>query len=77
MLINGMNNATRSRFPQRRENIRAVLANQENANGLFVHPVPVTISGSLFWDGEHRFPNNVGLKNYVRRKPGRFIRSNN
>jgi hypothetical protein len=29
-------------------------------NGLFVTPVAVSVTGSLFWDGEHRFPNNVG-----------------
>lgn len=53
-------NPTRSPFPQRRATIRAILANHENANGLFVTPVPVTVSGSLFWDGEHRSPNTVG-----------------
>jgi hypothetical protein len=53
-------NPTRSPFPQRRTGIRAILANHENANGLFVTPVPVTVTGSLFWDGEHRSPNTVG-----------------
>jgi len=40
--------------------IRAILANHENANGLFVQPVPVTVTGSLLWDGEHRSPTSVG-----------------
>ena len=31
-----------------------------NVNGLFVAPVPLTMVGSLLWDGEHRFPNTVG-----------------
>jgi hypothetical protein len=51
---------TRSPFPQRRADIRAILKNHKNVKGLFVTPVPVSMSGSLFWDGEHRFPNNVG-----------------
>jgi hypothetical protein len=34
--------------------------NHKNVNGLFVTPVPVSVTSSLFWDGEHRFPNNVG-----------------
>jgi hypothetical protein len=53
---------TRSPFPQRRADIRAILQKHDNADGLFVHPVPVTGSGSLLWDGEHRFPNNVGAE---------------
>ena len=51
---------TRSPFPQRRTDIRAILKNHKNVKGLFVTPVPVSMTGSLFWDGEHRFPNNVG-----------------
>jgi hypothetical protein len=51
---------TRVPFPQRRVDIRAILKNHKNVKGLFVMPVPVTMTGSLFWDGEHRFPNNVG-----------------
>lgn len=35
-------NPTKSPFPQRRATIRAILANHQNANGLFVTPVPVT-----------------------------------
>jgi hypothetical protein len=27
---------------------------------LFVTPVPVTVTGSFLWDGEHRSPNTVG-----------------
>jgi hypothetical protein len=55
-------NPTRSPFPQRRAGIRAILATHDNANGLFVTPVPVTVTGSLLWDGEHIAPNNVGPK---------------
>jgi hypothetical protein len=50
----------RSPFPQRRADIRKILRTHQNVNGLFVKPVAVSITGSLFWDGEHRFPNNVG-----------------
>jgi hypothetical protein len=53
-------NPTKSPFPQRRADIRAILAKHDNADGLVVHPVPVTLSGSLLRDGEHRFPNTVG-----------------
>jgi hypothetical protein len=51
---------TKSPFPQRRAGIRAILAKHQNANGLFVRPVSVTVTGSLLWDGEHRAPNTVG-----------------
>lgn len=51
---------TQSPFPQRRADIRAILKHHENVKGLFVTPVPVSMTGSLFWDGEHRFPDNVG-----------------
>ena len=51
---------TTSPFAQRRKDIRKILANHENIHGLFKRPVPVSVTGSLFWDGEHRFPNNVG-----------------
>ncbi|MEY2489815.1 MAG: hypothetical protein QOC70_1757 [Verrucomicrobiota bacterium] len=51
---------TLSPFPQRRTDIRNILANHQNINGLFKPPVPVFVTGSLLWDGEHRFPNNVG-----------------
>jgi len=49
-----------SPFPQRPADIRAILAKHPNANGLFVTPVAVSVTGSLLWDGEHRSPNNVG-----------------
>jgi hypothetical protein len=55
-------NPKTSPFPQRRADIRAILAKHQNVNGLFVTPVPVQVSGSLLWDGEHRSPNNVGPK---------------
>jgi len=51
---------TRSPFPQRRTGIRKILATHENINGLFKTPVPVFVTDSLLWDGEHRSPNNVG-----------------
>jgi hypothetical protein len=53
-------NPNKSPFPQRRTDIRAILAKHKNENGLFDQPVPVTVAGSLLWDGEHRFPNTVG-----------------
>ncbi len=51
---------SRSPFPQMRRDIRKILANHKNENGLFVKPVAVRVSGSLLWDGEHPAPNNVG-----------------
>jgi hypothetical protein len=53
-------NPTKSPFAQCRATIRAILATHHNLNGLFDPPVPVTVRGSLLWDGEHRFPNTVG-----------------
>jgi hypothetical protein len=53
-------NPNRSPFPQRRAGIRAIVANHRNVDGLFDPPVPVTVTGSLLWDGEHRSPNTVG-----------------
>jgi hypothetical protein len=51
---------TRTPFAQRRKDIRKILKTHENINGLFKRPVPVFVTGSLFWDGEHRSPHNVG-----------------
>ncbi len=51
---------TRSPFPQRRANIQKILKTHRNERGLFVKPVAVAMTGPLFWDGEHRFPRNVG-----------------
>ncbi|MEY2562246.1 MAG: hypothetical protein QOH88_439 [Verrucomicrobiota bacterium] len=53
-------NPTKSPFPQRRSDIRAMLKKHENVDGLFVKPVPVSVTGTLLWDGEHRAPHNVG-----------------
>jgi len=39
---------------------RKILKNRQNVNGLFVTPIAVSVTGSLLWDGEHRFPTNVG-----------------
>ena len=43
-----------------RSTLRSTLATYPNNNGAFVTPLPVGITGSLLWDGEHRNPNNVG-----------------
>jgi hypothetical protein len=53
-------NPSKTPFPQRRKDIRAILVNHPNESGLFNPPVPVDVTGSLLWDGEHRAPNNVG-----------------
>ena len=47
-------------FPQQRQAIRDLLATHQNFGGLFATPVAVNVTGSLFWDGEHRAPHNVG-----------------
>jgi hypothetical protein len=53
-------NPTQVTLTARRKDIRDILANHNNQNGLFDPPVPVIISGSLLWDGEHPYPNTVG-----------------
>lgn len=53
-------NPTKRPFPQRQRDIRAILAKHPHRRGLFVNPVPVEVTGSLFWDGQHRAPRTVG-----------------
>ena len=53
-------NPTKRPFPQRLSDIRALLAKHPHKRGLFVNPVPVEVTGSLFWDGQHRAPHTVG-----------------
>jgi hypothetical protein len=43
-----------------RRKLRQLIADNANKKGAFVTPVPVQITGSLLWDGEHRNPHNVG-----------------
>jgi hypothetical protein len=56
-------------FGKLRDNLRQLIATAPNKNGAFVVPVPVRITGSLLWDGEHRNPNNVGPKKPVDIRP--------
>ncbi|HYJ07116.1 MAG TPA: hypothetical protein VEX43_18440 [Chthoniobacterales bacterium] len=53
-------NPTKRPFPQQQSDIRAILAKHRHKRGLFVTPVPVEVTGSLLWDGEHRAPHTVG-----------------
>jgi hypothetical protein len=52
-----------------RNTLRSTLTNHPNKNGAFVSPLPVSITGSLLWDGEHRNPNNSGPKKPVDIRP--------
>jgi len=52
-----------------RNALRSTLATHPNKNGAFVTPLPVSITGSLLWDGEHRNPNNSGPKKPVDIRP--------
>jgi hypothetical protein len=56
-------------FVALRSTLRSTLATQRNKNGAFVTPLPVSITGSLLWDGEHRNPNNAGPKKPVDIRP--------
>jgi hypothetical protein len=60
---------TRQPFVRLRDELRNVLASSPNKQGAFIHPVPVRITGSLLWDGEHRNPHNVGPKKPVDIRP--------
>ena len=51
---------TQPPFTDLRRKLRQLIAHNGNKNGAFVTPVPVQITGSLLWDGEHRNPHNVG-----------------
>lgn len=60
---------TRQPFVRLRDDLRKVLATTQNKNGAFDNPLPVRITGSLLWDGEHRNPHNVGPKKPVDLRP--------
>jgi hypothetical protein len=60
---------TRQPFVRLRDELRNVLATSPNKQGAFIHAVPVRITGSLLWDGEHRNPHNVGPKKPVDIRP--------
>lgn len=56
-------------FVRLRSEFVKVLTIIPNKKGAFVNPLPVRITGSLLWDGEHRNPNNVGPKKPVDIRP--------
>jgi hypothetical protein len=60
---------TKQPFVRLRGELRTVLGTSPNKKGACIHPVPVRITGSLLWDGEHRNPNNVGPKKPVDIRP--------
>ena len=60
---------TQPPFVDLRRKLRQLIADNANKKGAFVTPVPVQITGSLLWDGEHRNPNNVGPKKPVDIRP--------
>jgi hypothetical protein len=60
---------TQQPFVKLRATLRQVLAANHNVNGAFVNPLPVRITGSLLWDGEHRNPHNVGPRKPVDIRP--------
>jgi hypothetical protein len=60
---------TRQPFVRLRDDLKNVLATTPNKNGAFDNPLPVRITGSLLWDGEHRNPHNVGPKKPVDLRP--------
>lgn len=56
-------------FVRLRSELVKVLTISPNKKGAFVSPLPVRITGSLLWDGEHRNPHNVGPKRPVDIRP--------
>jgi len=60
---------TQPPFMDLRRKLRQLIADNANKKGAFVRPVPVQITGSLLWDGEHRNPHNVGPKKPVDIRP--------
>jgi hypothetical protein len=60
---------TQRPFMDLRRKLGQLIAANANKNGAFVTPVPVQITGSLLWDGEHRNPHNVGPKKPVDIRP--------
>jgi hypothetical protein len=60
---------TQPPFMDLRRKLRQLIVDNANKKGAFVTPVPVQITGSLLWDGEHRNPHNVGPKKPVDIRP--------
>ena len=60
---------TQQPFMDLRLKLRQLIAHNANKNGAFVTPLPIQITGSLLWDGEHRNPHNVGPKKPVDIRP--------
>jgi len=60
---------TQPPFMDLRRKLKQLIADNADKNGAFVTPVPVQITGSLLWDGEHRNPHNVGPKKPVDMRP--------
>jgi hypothetical protein len=56
-------------FTSLRASLKQLIAAKPHKGGAFVKPVPVRITGSLLWDGEHRNPHNVGPKKPVDIRP--------
>jgi hypothetical protein len=56
-------------FMDLRQKLRQLITDNTNKKGVFVTPVPMQITGSLLWDGEHRNPHNVGPKKPVDIRP--------
>jgi hypothetical protein len=56
-------------FVRLRDDLRKALATSPNKKGAFVNPLTVRVTGSLLWDGEHRYPHNVGPKKPVDIRP--------
>ncbi len=56
-------------FMDLRRKLRQLIADNANKKGAFNPPVPIQITGSLLWDGEHRNPHNVGPKKPVDIRP--------
>jgi hypothetical protein len=56
------NQPSKQPFVRLRNELAKVLTISPNKRGAFVNPLPVRITGSLLWDGEHRNPHNVGPK---------------
>jgi hypothetical protein len=51
---------TQQPFVGMRQKLRQLITDNANKKGAFITPVPMRITGSLLWDGEHRNPHNVG-----------------
>ncbi len=62
-------NPNQQPFVRLRGALQQALKSSPNVKGAFVKPVPVRVTGSLLWDGEHRNPHNVGPKKPVDIRP--------